>query len=237
MGQRGRPRKYATPLPDAERMARHRRQLRGQGYHQLSLMVSPEEYELIERQRHELGLSTKDLLMYFLRGQYRRAARGMVQSVSYEEYAEQEFADLKHPEAHIEKELRAGDLFEFKAQKPFALAWLSLDSSQFPSWFPYQIRWVRGFANYHDALLYYNQYRSARHKFPKTAQHVLLKQINPEDFYFNGPPYPTRAGSLYQIVYAFNQHFPEIYVWCHALSPDYAKERAKICQEMGLIDV
>lgn len=236
MGQRGRPRKYATPMPDAERMAHHRQQLRTVGYRNLSFMVSPEEYELIERQRHELGLSTKDLLMYFLKGQYRRAARGTVWYISYEEYAERKFADLKNPEAQIEKELHAGDLFEFKAQKPFALAWLSLDSDRFPSWFPYQSRWVRGFVNYQDAMQYYNQYRSARHKFPKTAQHVLLKQINPEDFCFKGPPYPERVGSLYQIVYAFNKHFPEIYVCSHAFGPDYAEEYIKICQEMGLDD-
>ncbi len=61
---------------ESERVMRYRKEKAKAGYRNLAFMVSPEEHAEIEKHRAKLGLTTKELLLYYIRGQYLRADGG-----------------------------------------------------------------------------------------------------------------------------------------------------------------
>lgn len=208
MGQRGRPRKHYPPLPDKERVTQHRQQLKAQGYRNLSFMVSPEEYQVIEKARAKLGLTTKELLMYYL-----------LRQNSYDEQADVYIEIIESEEeriySYLDIDLRRGRLFDFPNKKDFLIVSYSLNQAEFPSWFPYKPRYIRGFHTAEEAFEYYLKKRD---KLPKSEQIVLMARVSKDEQRREGPP------SLYVIAVRFNRLFYRFYHYGDGATDFYERQ-------------
>lgn len=214
MGQRGRPRKHYPPLPDKERVAHHRQQLKEQGHRNISFMVNPEEYKVIEKARAKLGLTSKELLMYYL-------LRQNIYDEKSDVYIEQIQIEEERKYSYLDIDLRRGYLFDFPNKKDFLIVSYALNQADFPSWFPYKPRYIRGFHTAEEAFQYYLRKRD---KLPKSEQIVLMARAHEYEQRPEGPP------SLYVIAVRFNRLFHRFCNYGDGTTIFYEKLYQEACQ-------
>lgn len=115
---------------ESSRVSAHRKLKQEQGFRNISFLVSPEEYQLIEAKRAKYGLSTRELLVYYASGQYERDRQ------KYETFEPEIPSDLPPEEFHersMQQEERLGHAFRFDPDcRDFLIASLKVNTGKMP---------------------------------------------------------------------------------------------------------
>lgn len=133
----------------SERVKKHKRKRLKENYKNISFMVSPEEFKLIQKARKERKMSTRELLIYFISGQY-------IKDVFDMEYYN-EYNDLRlDTDQYMKKEHDDfGNAHKFKNKKDYVLvAYISVDRKK--------IKFIKDFDTYDEITEYAKTLRTKR---------------------------------------------------------------------------
>lgn len=226
-----RPRKHNPPLPDSQRVADYRKRLKKEGYRNISFLVSPEEYDLIEKARGEHDMTTKELFLFFLSGQYHRhLAKERVEF--YDEFQEESHIihNSLEQEQYNEEQAKRGSLFKLTVNtKNFALISFRLNKKKFPDWFPYDTHFIRDFDSHEKAIRYFLKNKS---KLKKSEHVVLLRRELRHELSI-----PPEKDHWFYAVLTLKRIFPDIEEFNFAIDPiNYYKELALIQNEFSQVE-
>lgn len=133
---------------ESERVKKHKRSRMKDGYKNISFMVSPEEFKMIKKVRKERNMSTRELLVYFVSGQY---------SMDLFEHSESgyEYRDLTTEERYQKDYDEYGSAHKFVGKKKYVLlAYLSVDRKK--------VKIIKDFDTFDAAIEYYNNHKYKR---------------------------------------------------------------------------
>lgn len=234
---------------ESRRVQAYRRKKAKEGFKNISFVVSPEEYQEIDNARRCLGLTTKELLFYYLREQFEMEGKGYYSRygfVDLDEMFDPDFS-LPMPDSLLDtlaKEQKRGEAFELKTERrerdfrQYVIAqfvYQSPKNARQKSFFPFEMRCAnKGYDSYQEAMTAYLMPKP-KLKLRKNAQHTLL-----ERFYC---PYPKFA-HLFKHWYIPVFHLKEIYPDQLSLTenhadpqrPDYETEFENISRQLGLTE-
>ncbi|HEY9842965.1 MAG: hypothetical protein ACAI44_36670 [Candidatus Sericytochromatia bacterium] len=206
-----RPRKHNPPQPESQRVAAWRkRQMQEKQYRNVSFLASPEEYDLIEASRSRYGLTTKELMLYYLSGRY------LSESLEPEgDQGENELRDesqdepestgpnqTKRKQRDLEDQRQHGTIFNFPHRQEYLLVSFYLNLDLLPGLFPFEIEPIRDFASYREALQYY---LLRRDRLPPARQLVLMRRAGAAEIGWEPP-----EDGWYHIRLRLNQIYPQL---------------------------
>ncbi len=184
---------------ESKRVKAYRKQKSKEGFRNISFMVNPEEYQEIETARENKGLTTKELMFYYLRGQYLREGRYHWQQYSpeydqilYSEKSRFNLLTIEGFQNQLELDQRLGESFQLKTgrrEKKYQTFVIAEFIYKHPKkhqidYFPY--RWScpnKGYESLEEAI---EAYLLKKPKLRKNHQHVLLRK-KPSECYYNHP--------------------------------------------------
>lgn len=239
-----RPRKHHPPRTESQRVAAHRRKLmQERHYRSVSFLASPGEFSLIEQTRARSGLTTKELMLFYLSGRYlseplpnllpeagdadERAESG-ADAIGAEDVEEDDESGRRRREAGLEARRMRGDLLYGPERQDFVLASLYFDFALLPGFFPFEIELIRDFGSYREALQYY---LLRRDRLPPARQLLLLQRATADEL-----GWEPEANSWYRVRLRLNQIYPQIPEWPLAepnLAAAYAEMQAEYAEETG----
>lgn len=216
-------RKSRQRRSESQRVAAHRRRLmQEQHYRSVSFLAHPDEFALIESARSRSGLSTKDLMLFYLSGRYLTEPLPNLLLTPAEAEIWEEPAEQEIPlEARLEAQRLRGELFRYEGRQAFVLISLYLQLERLPGLFPFEVTLIRDFAEVREALQYY-LLRAAQ--LPPARQFLLLQRATEAELGGAVTPNPW-----YRVRLRLNQIYPQI-----AESPgesDFAAEYARMQAE------
>ena len=229
---------------ESKRVQAYRARKAREGYRNISFTVSPDEYEDIEKAREELGLTTKELLLYYIRGQYMRVG-GDSWSPFFDDFEKFENKmGFNTPEGVLNQlriEQKQGECFQLKSGRreksyqTYVIAeflYVNPGKKDYENYFPF--KWScpnKGYETYEEAMIAYLQKKP---KLRKNRQHMLLRkklfeehEVRPpvENWYYpvlllnlNGEIYPGQIGAFSWVIDPVN----------------YKEEYERIKQELGI---
>lgn len=226
---------------ESERVKAYRKQKSQAGYKNISFVVSPEEYQEIEKARSEMGLTTKELLFYYLRKQFMREGKGYyhTQINDWHEFGiPKGLSPLEYNLRQFEIDQKRGECFQLKTERreknylTYVIAeflYITPDIKDHKNYFPYQISCPnKGYESYEEAI---RAYLLKKPKLRKNRQHVLLFQKILDEF-----EKPYIDDTWYTPVLTLHEVYPhqiEVFDW--VVDPiDYVQEYNRIKSELNL---
>lgn len=238
-----RPRKHHPPRNESQRVAAHRRKLmQEQHYRSVSFLASPGEFSLIEQTRERSGLTTKELMLFYLSGRYLSAPLPNLlptdsadeseasdgEALGGEDLEADEAFRQRRLEARLEERRSRGDLFYGPDRQDFVLASLYFDFALLPGWFPFEIELIRDFGSYREALQYY---LLRLDRLPPARQLLLLQRATADEL-----GWEPEVNPWYRVRLRLNQIYPQIPAWPLAepnLAAAYADMQAEYAEDDG----
>lgn len=196
---------------ESERVMRYRKERAKLGYRNLAFMASAEEHAEIERKCDDLGLTIKELLLYYIRDQHLRADGGYSDS-----WGDAPFPDCfpGTPEgllASLEVDQQRGECFQLKAgrrQKKYQkyviaeFLYVTPKKGDDKNYFPFELLCPnKGYATYEEAIW---AYLTDKPKLNKNRQHMLL-----EKKVFEDPRWAPPENNWYIPVFTLKELYPQ----------------------------
>lgn len=233
---------------ESRRVQAYRRKKAKEGFKNISFVVSPEEYQEIEQERERLGLSTKELLFYYLRGQFGMEGKGYWThgNDDHLDFFDPNF-DLSMPEFLediLEKNKLRGEAFDLKTERRkqsfckyviVQFVYQSPQKNEKLEFFPFEMRCAnKGYDSYQEAMIAYLMPKP-KLKLRKNAQHTLLERV-----YCKDPKFAHSFKHWYIPVFHFKEFYPDQLSltknYDDPQRPDYQAEFESISRQLGLME-